>query len=424
MQKSMDPINDRSFSSKLPHIQPFFTVRSHATIWRTLRSNIARGEGVIVITGAAGIGKTQLLYRLQGLLPENWDIALIEEGGEPQALFTQTLCEAAGAEIAGPQTWAITIGEVLDAVANRVEFGRNFLVVIDQAEQLTQENLNVVNSLLLFAASQGGSVQVVLAGRPELSRSLELPAFQLLRNAVIVTIEISPLTRVEVWEYIRFQAQRMLGRIPRMTWPAWLETYAASQGNPEQINLLLHEIIFSNKNNMLRYLTGPLVRRGRMALDANYHPPPGQRLTPWVPVLLLLPVLVYLFGVPFDALTASVRQLLRFDQALSPVPSQHQPSPPQSEAAVQPEKRSEQSLSRDGKQGVEPGKGETQAIENGSKPGGEPPKVSEKAEDLPTSPTPLSVREAPSGPKGATPRPMPEAKPLKRSTYTPQQVAP
>lgn len=327
VQKTLGPVGDQPVLGNLSHTQPFFTARSHAPLWRTLRTGLAKGEGVMVVTGEAGIGKSQLLLRLQGLLPENWDIALIEDSSQPHAQFTQTLCEAVGANIAGPHAWSITISELLDAVANRVEFGRNFLVIIDQADLITQENIHILNRLLLFAATQTSSIQMILAGRPELSLRMDLPAFQVLRNAVIATVEIPPLTRLEVWEYIHFQTSRMLGKVLKTTWPAWLELFLASRGNPREINLLLQEIIFLNTNEMLKILTGPMVRKARMALDANYHPAPGRRFTPWVPVILVLLLVGYFIEKPSFSIPFSFSWPYRVEpKPAEPLPAQ--PAPP------------------------------------------------------------------------------------------------
>ncbi|MBF0461404.1 MAG: AAA family ATPase [Magnetococcales bacterium] len=405
-------MNDRPFLGNWSNARQFFSVRSHGFVWRTLRSCIAQGEGVIVITGEAGIGKSQLLLRLQGLLPDNWDVALIADASQPQALFTQALCEAVGAEIAGPQEWSMTADEVLDAIASRVEFGRNFLLAIDDAHRLTQENLNILNSILLFAVSQARPVQLLLMGRPELVHCLDLPAFQLLRNAMVATVEMPPLTRVEVWEYVRFRAERILGKPPRMTWPAWLELFSASRGAPREIDLLLQKILFLNKDHELRWLTGSLVRKGRVALDPNYHPPPGRGFIPWVALALLASLVGYLSGALFFAWSPPVRHAVEPTATPASLPAQstvpaagdkeisHAPPVPPVPPVVE-EKQREKS--------PPPAQSDTGTNKD------------TQSKELPTVPGAKPVTRQPPGAEPVPAHPLPDTKPLKR---TPPQPAP
>jgi general secretion pathway protein A len=285
----------RPLQGNRSEMQPFFTVRSHGALWRALRAALGKGEGVIVLTGQEGVGKSQLILRLRSLLPDTWDMALVSDAGQSLATFTQAICESVGVEVAGPNSWSMTVEEILDALSTRVEFGRNILLVVDDAQDITQENLNVINSLLLFSASHGTPLQILLSGRPELNQYLEHAAFHLLRNATIATLSLLPLTRLEIREYVHYQARRMMGLVPRMTLPAWLELYAASQGIPRAVDRLLHEMLFLHANVPTRWLTGLAVRKGRMAVDPHYHPVPGRSAAPWIAALLPIWLLINLF---------------------------------------------------------------------------------------------------------------------------------
>lgn len=316
-------------------MQPFFSARSHEPVWRTLRSAVQRGEGVVIVTGEPGIGKTQLLLRLQGVLPENRDMALVPDGGLPLASFTQILCKAAGARFAGPEAWSITPRELLGAIANRVGNGRKFLVAIDQAHHLSRENLAILETLVHFSIRRVRPVQILLMGRPELLQALESPAFQTLQASLIASTQITPLTRVEVWEYIRFKTLKALGRTRRMTWPAWLEIFAASRGNPQEIDLLLHRVLLLTHQRSARIMTGEQVRTCRMEMDPNYHPPPGKRLIPWVSLMPLVLLLGYLIGLLIPASSPPVpseevtpRPVLTHPQERHGHPVSTAPTPP------------------------------------------------------------------------------------------------
>lgn len=281
-------VNGRPLSGRRLDTSPFFSVKSHKPVWQTLHSAIVRGEGVIVVTGEGGIGKSQLLWRLKGMLPANWDVALIQDAGQSLALFTQTLCRATGTRIAGPDAWSVTPRELLWAIASRIQNGRRFLVAVDRAHRLSEENLAVLNKLILFSVRHGRPIQILLAGRFELIAHLEQPAFQTLRGAIAASATVTPLTRIEVREYIGFRMHKLLGKAVRVTWPAWLEIFAASQGNPQKIDALLQKSLLPIQEKGDFLMPSRLVRQCRMTLDPNYHPPPGSGAMPWVALASLI----------------------------------------------------------------------------------------------------------------------------------------
>ena len=304
MVKEEDSTRNQTRLARRSFAQQFFSVRSHEPVWRTLRAAVMGGHGVVVVTGEAGVGKTQLLRRLQGVLPETRDFALVLDAGQSLESFTQTLCQATGAEIAGPNAWSITFQELLGAIKHRLDSGQKYLVAVDQADRLSDENRAILDELVLYSQKYAQPVQIILVGWPELSQSLNLSAFRTLQRAMLASVVVTPLTRVEVWEYIQFQAYRVLGKKIRMTWPAWLEIYAASRGNPREIDALLQQALFLIQERGSRVLTGDLVREGRMVLDSNYSPPPGKRLMPWVAVILLVLMPGYFMGQFFFSLSS------------------------------------------------------------------------------------------------------------------------
>ncbi|MBF0160666.1 MAG: AAA family ATPase [Magnetococcales bacterium] len=393
----MDHSQDRSVLGNRPRTQHFFSARSHAAVWRTLRSCLTQSDGVLVITGEAGIGKSQLLLQLQGVLPESWDMAMTD-AGQPQTLFTQALCEAVGAEIAGPQEWAITADELLDALSGRMEFGRNLLIAVDNAQDLTQENLNILNNILVFSVSRAYPVQILLMGRPELAQHLDLASFQLLRNATIATVEMPALTRLEVREYLRYQSKRRLGNIPYITWPAWLELFATSRGNPQQLDQLLQQIVFLNKGKELRILTSALVNKGRMALDPNDHPMPGRAFIPWVGLMVLLTALLALYGALFFALSVTSRH------ATSPEPPHERPAQQAQQGPTLPSPPTE-----------EGGKESNPGVPSPPPLPVLPPLPVTATTATPPPPPPTQATATEGEPLPVHPLPTPDSKPLKRT---------
>ncbi len=294
----------RTVSALQPNPEHFFSAKSHEPVWRVLRTAVVRGEGTMIFTGEAGTGKSLLLMRLQGILPENRDMALISNPVMDPESFLRVLLKtvdakavpAAGAD--GP----VTSKDLLDALEKRGHEGRKILIAVDQAHLLSPENVSSLSLMIPFSVNGLKPVQVLLAGRPELSEQLITPPFQQIRESLVGSGEITPLTRAEVWEYLHFQLSLLLGGTVRVSWPAWLEIYGLTQGNPLEINRILELIYPELRAHNIRTLNRGLVRRtlgtgGRFDIRRLLTRLP----LPWAAGLGGVLILGFLFGGSFSS---------------------------------------------------------------------------------------------------------------------------
>ncbi|MBF0381246.1 MAG: AAA family ATPase [Magnetococcales bacterium] len=222
----------------------YFLVRSHAPVWRVFRTSIVQGEGVILITGEAGVGKSLFLNRLKDVLPDNRDMVQILDPTVGASEFLQILMAAVkhGGKSGGdlPQLDPnITHKQLLDALEERVATGRRLLVAIDQAHMLSDENAELLSLLIPFSAKGMKPVQVLLVGRPELWGCLESEPFKIIRKEIVGSGDITPLTKSEVLDFIHFYIKKSIGRNIRVSWFAWVDIYSATQGNPFRIEQIL-----------------------------------------------------------------------------------------------------------------------------------------------------------------------------------------
>lgn len=290
--KKSGQIIKRPTVTQQPRQKQFFSVRSHAPIWRMLRAAIVQGEGVVVITGETGSGKSHLLQRLQDILPENRDIVKIPEPSQNAADFLGTIRDAVRLQSFNallPEAFETEeeepIGEVLE---NRAQRGRKLLVAIDQAHRLTREHADLLNLVVRFSSNGVKPVQVLLAGLPELTDSLDTGDLASLRPVIIGMGVISNLSRNEVWEYIHFQVEKTLGAYYRVSWFAWVEVFSLSQGNPGKIDLILQKVLSHLKVRSERIISRALIRR---IMDGRNTPPgaaPKMDRTPLIAASVLL----------------------------------------------------------------------------------------------------------------------------------------
>ena len=92
---------------------------------------------------------------------------------------------------------------MLNAVLlEEMRLGRRFILVIDEAQNLSEEALESVRLLSNFETPWMKLMQIVLAGQPQLAEKLAKPSMAQLRQRVSFAIRIEPLTGEEVTAYV------------------------------------------------------------------------------------------------------------------------------------------------------------------------------------------------------------------------------
>ncbi len=257
-----DHVGRRLVSSQPKRQQHFFPVPSHAPVWRVLRTSIVRGEGVIRISGAAGSGKSLFLLRLQGILPENRDMALFPEPDGNTVRFMEQLIRALDPDWESLAPDGLPTGDDLqEALEKRAHLGKKLLVAIDQAQLLTPEHAALLELMVRHHSRELRPVQVLLCGTHELIPLLETPSFLSLRQLLIGSGEVTPMTRSEVWDYIHFHLKKNWGDHYRVSWFAWVEIFSRSQGNPGKINEILNQVAALLKIRPQKIISRNLVRK-------------------------------------------------------------------------------------------------------------------------------------------------------------------
>ncbi|MBF0613725.1 MAG: AAA family ATPase [Magnetococcales bacterium] len=260
--------------------QQFFSAKSHAAVWRVLRAGLLRAEGVILVTGSEGSGKTSLLKRLSGMIPDNRDLAQIAAADQPDAHFLHHLIAAtalpkgdAGAlipvdpeiptsHIAEPRTFhpAWTLQDLVDAMEERVAMGRKLVLVVDDAHLLNPEPLAWLDMMARFVSEGVKPIQLILSGRSEMRTLLESESGPGLAELIVGSCEVTPLTRGEVWDYLAVQLERSLGWPVKVSWFAWVEIYGYSQGNPLKIDQLLRRLLPIARQKSAKVVNRSMVR--------------------------------------------------------------------------------------------------------------------------------------------------------------------
>lgn len=242
-----------------------------------LTYGIESRSGFILLTGEPGSGKTTLLRAALDQLPANTVTALVFNTAEiePRDLLKLILADL-GIETAG-ESKADQLIALHRFLLHHFELGLNVVVVIDEAQNLTQKNLEEVRLLSNFETDTQKLMQIVLTGQPELLHKLSMPQLRQLRHRIAIEHHIEFLRPDEVGAYLRHRIE-MAGGDYEKTFEKGAEGifFQASRGCPRLISLLANKALLAAFSKRTRPVPHEiLVERARQVQAIAAREQPG-----------------------------------------------------------------------------------------------------------------------------------------------------
>jgi len=217
-----------------------------------LKQAIAGRNGLLVVTGEVGTGKTTVLNQLR---------AWLSEKGMPHAYLFNPLLDArnfmdfvlAEFGIRGePGSAGSSFTHLTHWLHARHRDGAIVVLIIDEAQTLTSSVLQALGPLMNLESSGDKLLQVVLAGQPELTDLLRRPELRAIRQRVALRSRTFPLNAEETQVYVeaRLRAAGSNGHAI-FSIEALMAVHFYSHGIPRVINLLCeHALTYASAQKM------------------------------------------------------------------------------------------------------------------------------------------------------------------------------
>ncbi len=162
---------------------------------------ITQESGFMVLIGEVGTGKTLLINALLSTLPKNYHAVNIHYTAlRPKGLI-QSICKEFGLNF-GNQTMAELIFKLQTHFQAQYEAGKKSVLIVDEAQNLSRDNLEIIRLLTNLQSEKSKYVQVLLVGQPELNDHLAAKDLRQLRQRVALKYELTVLNAPEVANYI------------------------------------------------------------------------------------------------------------------------------------------------------------------------------------------------------------------------------
>lgn len=176
--------------------------QQHSRAYVYMSSAIWSSEGFVVISGEIGSGKTTLLKKTIRNLEGDLKLLNISYTNlESKDLFGLILRKA-GIKVDDDSKVAMLF-QITDYLERMAAEGTPVVLTIDEAQNLTRENLEDIRMLTGMESMGGPSMRVILLGQPELKQSVA--SIPQLAQRVKLFFHLEGLTAAETAEYIDYR---------------------------------------------------------------------------------------------------------------------------------------------------------------------------------------------------------------------------
>ncbi len=252
-----------------PNPKFLFYSAKHREAFNHLLYGIRERKGFVQLTGEVGAGKTTLCRALLDQLGGNFSTALIINPALDPDQLIKSIATEFGLNAKGLDRLE-TIAEINHFLLEQMAQGRESVLIIDEAQDLTNILLEQVRLLSNLETDDRKLLQIVLMGQPELRERLNDQGLRQLRQRITVRYHLRALKFTEVGQYIQHRLHISGGKgPPYFSAPALWRIHRYSKGVPRLINALCDKCLLAGFVHARDRIDFWIVGRAIQELEGN-----------------------------------------------------------------------------------------------------------------------------------------------------------
>jgi type II secretory pathway predicted ATPase ExeA len=262
------------FQGELGQKSPFLA-RQHEVLLTDLVNFISARQGVALLEGDSGVGKTVLAHALVQRIPPTFCPLVISlPAAAPMALIV-SIAQAMAINIRDGNL--LDLNPLADAVQAAAGQGKFYLVLLDDAHELTDQQLEEIWMLSQMEFYGQQLLPLILVARPTLSQRLGGQTNQHLAKLIDKKFNLTGLTADETLLYIDHRLQQIGSRFPAcFTEDCTNQLFVLTGGNPRQINTICHQALERCWHENLPQVTPEILAGKWQAPGPKDHGPPAK----------------------------------------------------------------------------------------------------------------------------------------------------
>ena len=231
----------------------------HKEALATLKYGVVDQKGFLLVTGDVGTGKTTLINALLESLEDDTYVANITNPWLNLIDFLNFIAVS------------FDISQKFD---NKVDFivhfsrflkkayseNKNVLLIIDEAHSLSKELLENIRLLSNIELPEEKLINIFFVGQNEINQTLASQECRALRQRIMLTYQIKPLSEVETFEYIKYRLKVAGTQVKLFSRKAIQEVYGFSQGYPRLINTICDHALLTGYARDLKKIPPDIIK--------------------------------------------------------------------------------------------------------------------------------------------------------------------
>jgi type II secretory pathway predicted ATPase ExeA/Flp pilus assembly protein TadD len=230
----------------------------HKEALATLRYGVIDQKGFLLVTGDVGTGKTTLVNALLESLQDDTLVANITNPLLSLIDFYNFV--AISFNISKRFDNKVDFIVYFSHFLNKVFLdNKNVLLIIDEAHRLSKELLEDIRLLSNIELPEKKLINIFLVGQNEINQTLALQECRALRQRIMLTYQINPLSEIETFEYIKYRLKVAGTETKLFKRKAVQEVYRFSNGYPRLINKICDHALLTGYVRGLKKIPADII---------------------------------------------------------------------------------------------------------------------------------------------------------------------
>lgn len=265
-------LNEKPFSLT-PDSKFLFLTKQFESALDILDYSIKGRLGFSVLSGEVGTGKTTIAREFLNRLGDTVETALLVNPlmSVPELLKAINKDFGNNIKYISPQRQLESLSKYLIKL---YEGGKNAVVMIDEAQNLSVEALEMIRMLSNIETDKAKLLQIILVGQPELMKKLESYELRQLNQRITTRTILVPLNFIETLRYINHRIVLAGGQNKIFFDPkSYKIIFRASRGFPRLINIICDRALVAAYLADTSTVTCKLIRQAINDLQGGVRKP-------------------------------------------------------------------------------------------------------------------------------------------------------